>query len=515
MVHQPPLWVPIPEHLLTRPQSQPQPQPQLQLEPQVHPQLESQVQPQVQPPPQPEPQPQANPQPHTVLESWNLDELFYQSEPEYESEEELEEEPCEKSLVNIPMEPFPFAHLLVAVNHEIDHTALTWRPPNETPVKGQSYFFETLPYDIQFDVAQYLDYPTIVRLKRTNRYFHKLFNPRTILPQSDVAEFVKARDSREIQGPKTTFACYGCWKFLPKTKFTRKAMKSKDDRFCFDCAAEMRWYPHLCPVSNGKLKYYFCHNCGTYATESARCRGTKPVFKNIHYDFREPYAANDLCTKKATRILAQLEILPIHLLQNVAKFLTYKDLLRFTQVSNALNEKIDHDWAPLHDRFRCVYKRWEEERKQEDFETIKNFPCFLCLEWKPRAKFTKTQIKKAETFPETSWKLRCQSCLHYQYSTGKNPLRVEYRRRQMCEICRCVKAAGTTCGGCLELYLNGMIDRETVFPLKPQTDFDYQEHLYGLEGVFLEEEVVHVDDEVEEDEESGYSWWDLLGFGKG
>ena len=382
---------------------------------------------------------------------------------------------------------FPFAHLARAANHSVDLKSLVWRPPAETPVKGQKILFEGLPYDIQYEVAKQLDYLSILRLTSTNRHFHQLIDPRTTLASLEVAEFVTERDRCNDNKYNNRFACYRCYKFLPKTKFSRTAMSRRDDdRYCFDCLAEMRYHTHLQPISNGKLNYYICHNCGTYGTRSTKCRGKRVYECNAEKDMIAEELA--LCTKKPPRQLARLEKVPTHILRTATKFLDYGDVIRLTQVSRTINEKVKLNWAPLHTRFQYTWDKWTAD-PDKNFQELEAFPCFMCFQFRPRTKFTSLQLQLTELHPATSWKLRCQSCLQ-QYGDSDNPLRIEFQRRRMCKICKCIKLGGTTCGGCLELYVKGAIDRETMYPAQARMKFDYQVYLNELDGIFDEDDDV-------------------------
>lgn len=41
----------------------------------------------------------------------------------------------------------------------------------------------------------------------------------------------------------------------------------------------------------------------------------------------------------------------------------------------------------------------------------------------------------------------------------------------------------------MELYVNGVIDRDVMFPRRARVEFDYQEYLNGLDGVFVDEKI--------------------------
>lgn len=509
MVDQLPVWVPVPLQAPEQTIEQPQPQPEA--EPQPEPEL------------QPESQPETLQEPESYL-GWmpfaneDLQDEYYKGKPPYPFPFNRLF-PAMHYKVNQKVltwrGEFMYDHLVEAWNHEVDYSSLVWPPLNQTPEKGQKWHFQTMPFDIQFEVAKLVSYQDVIHLKKTNRYLQHNLDPRKLLPVSEIYDFVSERDKDANKQPRTTWACQSCWKFLPRTKFTRRALKQDSERFCFDCAGDMRWYPHLSAVYNGRLKYYFCHNCGNYGTQSERCQGKKVHNTGASED--EMNEARAKCFKKPTRQLTYLETLPTHIMKNVAKFLSFKDLLRLSVVSRALNEQIDHDWAPIHDRFRCIKKQWEMER-EKGLNTIPKLPCFTCLEWRTRTRFTKAQIKSAQAYPENAFKFRCQSCVHDQHTPSKDPARAEYQRRQMCDICNCVKLDGTTCGGCLELYFNGEIDRETMFPSEKKDE--NREQLRETDGIFLfgndnDDDGDENRGEEEKQAPSELQWWDVLGLAQG
>ncbi|KPM35552.1 hypothetical protein AK830_g11015 [Neonectria ditissima] len=345
--------------------------------------------------------------------------------------------------------------------------------------------FQRLPFDIHFEVVSFLDFRSALNLTSTCRFFHQTLDIRAILPERALVTFMYERDCADQNRGEDLFACFKCYRLLPKHKFAKKAtldrkgkrgrlFAAQGDRSCFDCSAKNRLYVHLQPISNGKLRYYFCHNCGQYKTKSAKCRGLR---------FGIDSGSNGgaaLCAVKPTGQKSRLETLPTHLLRKVVSFLGFKDVLHLTEVSHTLKETVQPaKWVAIHTRYRFVLDKWTAEVLDLEPDAVRSFPCYSCCRVRPKSKFTDKQIRKANRYPETSWKMRCQACIQQMYRGGRNLMRIEFKRRLMCEICKCLKRGGQTCGGCLELYVKGGIDRRTMYP---ETTLD---HFDGDCGVFF------------------------------
>ncbi|KAM5346454.1 hypothetical protein ACJ41O_009459 [Fusarium nematophilum] len=343
--------------------------------------------------------------------------------------------------------------------------------------------FQHLPFDIHFEVAKQLDYLGILRLASTSRLFHQILNPNKILPKPEINDFFTERDQYHRTTGRDIFACYKCHRFLPKSKFQRKKgmYRTHDaERCCFDCAAKLRLHDHLRPISNGKLRYYFCHNCGRYETKSARCHG-KRLDEESGED--EVATALSLCTTPH-HPQHGLEALPTHLLIRICSSLEFPDLLHLKQASRALKDAVEPNrWVPLHTRFRFIRDKWTLDTLDVERDDIASYPCYMCFRIRPKESFTQKQLELFDTRPETAWKLRCRGCLSKMDRGKKSFVRVEHKRRRMCEICKCIWLARRTCGGCLELYRQGGIDYRTMYPEEEEV-VDYQENLNRLDGVF-------------------------------
>ncbi|SPJ71635.1 uncharacterized protein FTOL_01363 [Fusarium torulosum] len=336
----------------------------------------------------------------------------------------------------------------------------------------QAITFQGLPFDIHVEVAKHLNYQELLILKATNRYFHTVLNPKSILGVQHIIDCIIERDDYLRKIGHELFGCSNCFKFLPKKKF------GKHDHFysitcsfrsCLDCTATLKPRRHLESISSAdsSLRYYFCHNCGQCRTKSEKCRG-----KRIESGFKEEEVAEALSLCAQPRRQRQgLEKLPAQILKKMSSFLGFLDVLRLAQVSRDLNDVVKpNQWVVLHTRYRFVHDKWAKEVQNVTWLHIKTVPCYMCCQILPKDKFTPKQIKLCSEQPETSWKMRCKACVWLMGRSAMSIKRIEHRRREMCETCGCIKYARTTCGGCMELYVRGSIDRKTLYPNEGKQD---------------------------------------------
>ncbi|KAM0440001.1 hypothetical protein ACHAPT_001103 [Fusarium lateritium] len=346
--------------------------------------------------------------------------------------------------------------------------------------------FQNLPYDIYLDLAKQLDYQSLINLSSTNRLFHEILNPAAIFTRSEIADLCDAQDRQFRAIGKELFACYKCFRFMPKKKFGRPGSFGHDawqNRFCLDCSAKLKRYQHGRAVWNATkdMMYYFCHNCCRYQTESTKCQGNR-IDKCSGED--EIADALSLCAKPPPRRACHgLEALPMHIMAKISSFLGFDDVLRLTQVSHTLNDLVKPDsWVPLHKRYCFVKDKWTREREDAvEFSDIENFPCYMCFRIRPRRKFPTKQIDLAEEKPETMWKMRCHRCVDLMGCGVKSLTRIEQRRRELCIFCGCIKHARKPCGGCMDLYVRGLLHRKAVYP-------DDTQMLNGLAWLFDEDD---------------------------
>lgn len=330
----------------------------------------------------------------------------------------------------------------------------------------QAATFQGLPFDIHFEMAKYLNYQDFLNLMSTNRYFYTVLDPKIILGLEQIADFVIERDDYLRKIGHELFGCTNCYKFLPKKKFGKQDCFysiTYSFRSCLDCTAALKPRRHLDSVSSAdsNLRYYFCHNCGKCRTKSERCSG-----KRIEWDSKKEEVAEalSLCAQPQ-RQQQSIEKLPAKILKKVSSFLGFLDVLRLAQVSRELNDVVrPNQYVPLHTRYRFVHDKWTKDVQNVTWSYIKMIPCYICCQILPKDKFTPKQIELCSEHPETAWKMRCQACVWLMGRSAISTKRIEHRRREMCETCGCIKYARTTCGGCMELYVGGSIDRETLYP---------------------------------------------------
>ncbi|KAJ4009741.1 hypothetical protein NW752_009329 [Fusarium irregulare] len=347
------------------------------------------------------------------------------------------------------------------------------------------HVFQALPYDIHFEIAKHMPYNEILKLAATNRHFRKVLSPRAILGAEEALEFVTERDGHLRKIGHELFACSNCLRLLPKKKFIKTNSFydiSWSARFCLDCTGTLKTHRHLVSVADadGKLRYYFCHNCGEYRTESEKCQGDR-----IDSDTKEADAAEALVLcAKPRRERQGIENLPVHILAKISSFLGFADVLHLAQVSRALNDIVKpNQWVPLHERYQYIDDKWTQDVHAMDPDKIPAFPCYICCKIYPKKKFTEKHINMAQEMPETIWRMRCHQCVWRMGMSPMSVVRIELRRREMCETCGCIKYARDTCGRCLELYIEGVIDWKTLHPREGKVE----EALLLVEGLFIQE----------------------------
>ncbi|EKJ70826.1 hypothetical protein FPSE_08978 [Fusarium pseudograminearum CS3096] len=341
--------------------------------------------------------------------------------------------------------------------------------------------FQGLPHDIYFEISKFIGVRDCLRLAATTRDLHEVFNPKTILRREQVLEFVTERDENLRWIGHDLYACTNCLQFLPKRKFVDSEwfyVLSLAPRFCLDCTGALRLRPHLelAFCADSILEYYFCNNCGGYGTESARCYGER-----IYSDTTEAEAAmaRTLCIQPR-RQPQGIEKLPTHILATIASFLDFKDVLNLTRASTKLNDVVKpKEWVPLHKRYAFVAYTWFRRVQDLPFDEVPVFPCLICCKIYFRFRFSETSLERIENHPEKLWKTYCDHCRELG-SEKWNIVSIEQRRRELCQACGCVKYKRKTCEHCRELYIEGAIDRKTVYP--PAVEIE--EILPSLEDLF-------------------------------
>lgn len=125
---------------------------------------------------------------------------------------------------------------------------------------------QTLPLELQLNVAEHLDYGSLLALRRTNRHFHEFFG-RLKHPELEKSKFVRAAE----QYPRhvNNFGCYRCFRILPASKFARKQIKKSYgkgntksfSRFCVECGVKKGIYSPGSRVDKDGVDMIYCREC--------------------------------------------------------------------------------------------------------------------------------------------------------------------------------------------------------------------------------------------------------------
>lgn len=125
---------------------------------------------------------------------------------------------------------------------------------------------QTLPLELQLNIAEYLDYGSLLALRRTNRHLHNLAD-RIKCSDREKSTFVHAAE----QYPRhaKNFGCYRCYRVLPASEFADRQIRraygkgnvKSFNRFCFQCGVEKRIF---CPgnrVLKDGVDMICCREC--------------------------------------------------------------------------------------------------------------------------------------------------------------------------------------------------------------------------------------------------------------
>lgn len=121
----------------------------------------------------------------------------------------------------------------------------------------------TLPIEIQLNIAAYLDYGSLLALRRTNRHLREVVD-RVGCSDAEKSSFVRAAE----QYPRhaNNLGCYCCYRVLPASKFADEQTYGKGNwktfsRFCLECGVKMgRYSPGVWVVKNG-VDMICCRKC--------------------------------------------------------------------------------------------------------------------------------------------------------------------------------------------------------------------------------------------------------------
>lgn len=123
-----------------------------------------------------------------------------------------------------------------------------------------------LPEELCIAVVEQCDMPSIIAFSQTSHHFHRLANPKDDCRRAQMQEFlVKAQTFPRWQ--EDGFACFSCFKILPRNEFTAKQTKSprgrngvdQSQRFCIPCGVSTgRFRPGNIVKQGGSLRILCC-----------------------------------------------------------------------------------------------------------------------------------------------------------------------------------------------------------------------------------------------------------------
>ncbi len=99
---------------------------------------------------------------------------------------------------------------------------------------------QTLPLELQLNIAEYLDYGSLLALRRTNRHLHNLADR---IKCSDLEKSTFVRAAEQYPQHANNFGCYRCYRVLPASEFADRQIRRAYgkgnaktlNRLCFDC----------------------------------------------------------------------------------------------------------------------------------------------------------------------------------------------------------------------------------------------------------------------------------------
>lgn len=78
---------------------------------------------------------------------------------------------------------------------------------------------QTLPLELQLNIAEYLDYGALLALRQTNRHLHNLAD---CIKRSDLEKSTVVYAAEQYPRHAANFGCYRCYRVLPASEFADK-----------------------------------------------------------------------------------------------------------------------------------------------------------------------------------------------------------------------------------------------------------------------------------------------------
>lgn len=106
---------------------------------------------------------------------------------------------------------------------------------SETPV----FKFQHLPAELQLHILSYLDYPSLIALSCTNRFFNEIIYPQGAPEQDKIAFVLHAEKNFRKHFPNEdkdwpgNFGCYACFRVRGPELFLQRQLPGR--RICTEC----------------------------------------------------------------------------------------------------------------------------------------------------------------------------------------------------------------------------------------------------------------------------------------
>jgi hypothetical protein len=138
----------------------------------------------------------------------------------------------------------------------------------------------SLPTDIHFSIIDVLDYPSILALQATNRYFRYLLSVSQLsrARKLHIKLLVDAESDDWLDNSR--FICYECFQWKPISHFSKKQISKKRSkghtevhkRFCIECGIRRkRWQPgQFLRAEGGEI--VLCRVCRMLRPTDDECR---------------------------------------------------------------------------------------------------------------------------------------------------------------------------------------------------------------------------------------------------
>ncbi|KAH8594603.1 hypothetical protein B0O99DRAFT_595108 [Bisporella sp. PMI_857] len=309
--------------------------------------------------------------------------------------------------------------------------------------------FQSLPFDLHFNIMQCLDFQSALALKKCSSYFYANI-PLLRLPEAEIQQFLERAD--RFPQNKHHFACHRCLQMLPRDSFVntqRTGLRGKDlaswrspakARHCMNCAAKYLLSGHSRAYRQGKMYLYLCWKCKRWNPKYQRCGiPNRPSEKNS--DDPEWRCWID-------EISPTLQGLPKAIQKRIFGYLCYRDSIALSKTSSYFHANVSHQECALHDKFRFTHDRLRKAT------LLEGTACYTCFRIRPSSRFQSWQLSKFGDGSRFYWKRQCRSCF-WKLSADQSPREalVEWKSRTICKRCCLLKVnvSGTPCLGCLEI----------------------------------------------------------------